>query len=683
MKIFRRLRYWSRSRQNQADLAEEMAFHREMLGKNIREMGNVTRAREDARAVWIWPWLESVIQDIHYAMRNLGQQPGVAIIAILALGCAIGLNTSLFTVFNAVALRPWPVHDPGSIVNISQLKEHHERYGFSLEEFRYFSVHSKSISGFLAMRGGSMVQVPGGKVACSLVSGSYFSVLGVGMQQGRGFRADEDLFDSPRPVVVVSHLYWQNHLGSDANAIGKQIRIEDVPFTIVGITDGDFSGTEPEAIDLYVPMAAGPILQPHAAWMKSFLESPDHCCTDIAGRLASGVSRAEAQAELGVLHQQFETANHRQSYGVQLQGTAFLFGAKGGRKFLPIFLLMFLGVMLVLVLAWANVGNLLLARAAARQREIAVRVSLGASRGRLIRQLLTESLVLACSAGALGVAVAYWLPALVFQSAVNEALSFRIVPDYVVLTYALVLSLVTCVAFGLAPALHGTHPGGVSLRLSLRNLLLTAQVALSVVLLVGAGLLARGVAKARTKDPGFTIAGVSIATFDLPAGSYDAARSQAFFAQLSRDLDKQTIALTRLAPLSNAHKWTSYRLLGEPEKRGRMVGFQEVNRGYFEVLGIPVLEGRNFENADVGRSVVLVNQELARRFFDGSPLGKTIVTNKPFEIAGIVKDSFTDGLDEIVPTIYFPIAEDTTPIALFRSTTGAADAIAAVAKEID
>lgn len=682
MKLYRRLKYWMNARQNQADLAEEMEAHRQMAG-DLRAMGNTTLAREDARAIWIWPWLESVMQDIRYALRNLRSQPGFAAVAILALGCAIGLNTSLFTVFNAIALRPWSVQDPSRVVNINQLGEHHQPSGFSVEEFRYLATHSKAMSGMIAIRGGSNLHIDGGKATSLLVSGSYFSVLGVGMQQGRGFRADEDLPDAPRAVVVVSYTFWQNHLGSDASAIGKEIRIEDVPFTVVGVTGSDFSGTEPEVVDLYTPMAAGPILQPHAAWMKTFLHGADHCCSDIAGRIADGVSRNAAQAELAVLHQQFQTANHSQSYGVQLRGTAFLFGNRSGRKILPIFLLMFLGVMLVLLLACANVGNLLLARAAARQREISVRLSLGASRVRVIRQLLTESLVLACCSGALGIIAAFWLPSVVFQAAVNEPLSFRMTPDFTVLIYALALSLVTCVFFGLAPALHGTRFDGIRSQFSLRSTLLTAQVALSVVLLVGAGLLARGVAKARTLDPGFAISNVSIAAFDLPSNSYDAARSRAFFTQLSRDLNDQTIALTRLAPLGNSNRWTNFRLPGETEKRGRLVGMQEVNGGYFDVLGIPVLAGRNLEPADEGRSVVLINQEFARRFFDGNALGKTIVTDKPFEIAGIVKDAYTNGLDELVPTLYFPISGDSIPLVLFRSTPGAADTIAAVAKQID
>jgi len=681
MKLFRRLRYWLGARQNQADLAEEIEFHRAMGGA----MGNTTIAREDSRAVWIWPWLESVMQDVRYALRNLRAHPGFTSVAILALGCAIGLNTSLFTVFNAIAIRPWPIADPGRVVNIFELDDRLRTFGFSLEEFRYLAAHSKTISGVVAIGNGQKVRIDDGKAVASSVSGSFFSVLGIGMQQGRGFRADEDLVDAPQPVVVLSYVFWQTRMGSDPSAIGKQLRIEDTPFTIVGVTGSDFTGNSAQVFDLYIPISARSIIEPHTTWMKDYLHSPNYCCTNIAGRLAPGVSRAQAEAELAVLHQQFRAQNHDESHGVRLTGTAFLNTGKS-EKILPVFALMSLAVFLVLLLACANVGNLLLARAAARQHEISVRLSLGANRARIVRQLLTESLVLACTAGVVGVAIAFWLPSLVFRYAVNDNLSFRLVPDSVVLMYALALSAATCIIFGLAPSLHATRPGGIRSRFSLRSVLLTAQVALSVVLLVGAGLMTRGVQRARTQDPGFTISGVSIAQFDLPASSYDAARSRAFFAQLSRDLARQPVGLTRLAPLGNGQNWTSFRLPNETEKQGKTVAVQEINRGYLDVLGIPILEGRMLEDADSNRSVVLINQTLANRFFDGNALGKSVVAGKPYaphEIVGIVKDAYTTTLDEVSPTIYFPISGDSIPLALFRTTPGTADAIAGVAKQID
>ncbi len=684
MKMIRRLRYWLQARRNAADLAEEMDFHRAMAGGPI---GNATLAREAARAVWIWPWLESVGQDLRYALRNLRRQPGFAVVAVAALGVAIGVNTSLFTVFNAVAIRPWPVPEAGRVVNIMELNARHQPYGFSLEEFRYLGAHSSTISGILATHSGQNVKIGDGRVPSSWVSGSYFQVLRIGMDQGRGFRADEDVTDSPQAVVVVSHAFWRNHLGADQNAVGKTLRIEDVPFTVVGVTGSDFTGTSPESIDLYVPLAAAPLLQPHTAWLKEFLHSADSCCSRVAGRLAPGVSRAQAEAEIAVLHRQFSALRHEETHGVRLSGTAFLATGEENKGIVPVFLLMFLGVTLVLLLACANVGNLLLARAAARQREITVRLSLGATRFRIIRQLLTESLLLASLAGALGMVAAYWLPDLVFRYAVTEGLSFRIVPDALVLIFTVALSVATCLVFGLAPAIHGTRPGGIGSRFSLRSVLLSAQVALSVVLLVGAGLMTRGVEKARTQDPGFNISSVSLATFDLPASSYDAARSRAFFAQLGRELaaarDGRAIGLSRLAPLGNGHNFTHFRLPGESEKQAKLVATNEVNGGYFDVLGIPVLQGRNFEATDADRSVVLVNQAFARNAFGDKALGKTLIAAKPYEIVGVVKDSFTIGLDEIAPTVYFAISGERVPMVLFRSAPGAGDSIATAAKQID
>jgi predicted permease len=221
----------------------------------------------------------------------------------------------------------------------------------------------------------------------------------------------------------------------------------------------------------------------------------------------------------------------------------------------------------------------------------------------------------------------------------------------------------------------------------LRSALLSAQVAFSVVLLVGAGLMTRGVERARTQDPGFNISGVAYATFDLPASSYDAARSRAFFTQLERDLattqSGQAIGLTRLAPLGNSRNFTHFRLPGESEKQGRMVATNEVNGAYFDVLGIPVIEGRNFDAVDAARPLLLVNQIFARRFFEDKAVGKTLIIDKPYQIVGVVKDAYTTGLDEISPTIYFAISGERVPTAVFRTASGAGDSIATAAKQID
>jgi predicted permease len=684
MKLFRRIRFWLRARQNAADLAEEIEFHRSMGGGPANTtMGNTTLAREDARAVWIWPWLESVMQDFRYALRNLRSHPGFALVAIAALGTTIGLTISLFSVFNAVALRPWPVDDPSHVFNILALNDRRQPSGFSLAEFRYLAANSKTFTGMIAQRDNQNVDLADSKAACSWVSASYFRVLGVGMRAGRGFLPEEDDPEAPQAVVVVSDAFWSARLGSDPRAVGRTIRVEETPFTVVGIAASDFTGTTPGPVDLYVPMAAASILQPSAAWMKAFLTSPDHCCSRVAGRMARGLSKQQGEAELGVLHNQFQNQMHQESRGVRLEGTAFIATGKKD-KIVPIFAMMFLGVTLVLLLACANVGNLLLARAAARRREISVRLSLGASRTRLIRQLLTESLVLAILASGLGLASAYWLPPLVFRYAVSDVLSFRLTPDTTVYFFALGVSFVVCLMFGLAPALAGTRTGNTRHRL--RGVLLAAQVALSVMLLAGASLLVRGIQKARMQDPGFQISGVSIASFELPASSYDAARTRSFFEQLTRELQGNSdnrIGLARLAPLGRATNWNSFRMPGETDKQRKMVVAHDANAGYFDVLGIPILAGRNFAASDADRKVILVNETFAQRFFNGDALGKSVVMNGPTEIVGIVKDAYTRGLDEIDATIYSPITGNAIPLALFRSAPESADRLKAVLQQLE
>ncbi len=357
---------------------------------------------------------------------------------------------------------------------------------------------------------------------------------------------------------------------------------------------------------------------------------------------------------------------------------------------MPIFALMLAGVMLVLLLACANVGNLLLARAAARRREIVTRLSLGASRARVIRQLMTESLVLACAAGAAGIALAYRLPALVFRAAVNEPLSFGVDPDSTVLAYTVALCLLACMVFGLAPALHGTRSGVMGTRLRLRNSFLAVQVAASVVLLVGAGLLVRGIQRARHQDPGFAIRDVASVSFDLPANAYDAPRTRAFFAQLTRDLEAlpglQPIGLTRTEPLSSSRSFTNFRLPGEEETQSKPVQFQEVSAGYFDVLQIPIVAGRNLEPADGARNAIVINETMARRYWTTATaaVGKTILSALTHEIVGVAKDAYTTDLDKIEPTLYQPLSGRSVPRALVRTAAGeSARAVAAAAARLD
>jgi predicted permease len=690
-----------------AELAEEMEFHRTMLAEDSgasATMGNTTLAREAARGVWIWPWLESLWQDVAYAVRTLRRQPGFTATALLALGSAIGLNTSLFTIFNAVALRPWPVHDPSRVVNVERFVP--EGGGnFGIAEFRYLAQHSQTFSGLIAMSNGERVKLDEEPRQLTYVSGNYFRVLGVNLERGRGFLDDEDRVGAPQPVIVISHDLWQNRYGGDPLIVGRSIRLDGIPFTVVGVTPPDFTGTNPLRNDIWAPLSARLLLRPNDPSVMAWLTSPNYCCTPVAGRLAPGVTRAQAQAELSILLGNFQTANHMNGrrQAVVLSGTALMDSPRKKRQVIPSVLALFLSVTLVLLLACANVGNLLLARAAARQREIAVRLSLGGGRFRIVRQLLVESILLAFTAACLGFATSLVAPAaLVSRLAVDQA--FHVAPDLNVLAYTIVIALLSCLAFGLAPALHGVrwgisaalkagaNPGSASqTRLPLRSVLLAVQVAISVILLANAGLLVQGLRRSQELDPGFDVRNVTVLSIDLPASEYTGPRTAALtrnlLAQLERSCDLPACGLALNPPLSNSTYSTSFQPSRQPGSPMLRIYSNDISGGYVDAVGMRLLAGRNFVPEDTARDVVMINEAAAKRWWQGeSPLGKTVFTNgKLRQIVGIVSDTYTNDLSAIEAVIYFPITgRFDAPSILVRDRRAASvDRIAALVKQIE
>ncbi len=360
---------------------------------------------------------------------------------------------------------------------------------------------------------------------------------------------------------------------------------------------------------------------------------------------------------------------------------------------------MFLAVTLVLLLACANVGNLLLARAAARRREIVIRLAIGAGRRRLIRQLLTEGLLLACAAGGMGMLVAYVLPSYIFNSALAADVSFHLQPDAIVFLYMLSLAVLACIAFGLAPALHGTREnitgalkdqaGLLGSKLSVRSLLLCVQVTVSVILLLSGGLLVRGVQRARLQDPGFSVRDISVVSFEIPADAYSPSRLDTLFSGLVRDLEGvhelQPFGLTTLAPLSRARNFASFRLSGENENQEKLILDLGVSAGYFDVLGIPIVAGRNFVPADRASGSIIINQMMAKRYWPGeNPVGKKIIAKTTLEIVGVARDAYTWGLDQVEPAFYEPFSSPWVPVLLIRNSgVGPTQALAAIAGHLD
>jgi predicted permease len=702
-KLIRRLRYWLTSRSHAADLAEEMEFHRAMLaraGAAPATLGNTTIAGEDARAVWIWPWLESLWQDAAYGLRAMRRQPAFTATALLALSSAIGVNTSLFTVFNAFALQSWTVRDPASVVTIHRFT----RNGggdFGIAEYRYLAQHSQTLSGLIAMRNGQEVRLDERPLQLTYVSGSYFRVLGVGLERGRGFLDEEDRVGDPQPVVVLSHDTWQNRLGGDPRIIGRIIRLDGVPFTVVGVTPEDFHGTNPLRNEAWAPLPARLLLRPHDTGVKPWLTQPDYCCTPIAGRLAPGVDRGRAAAELSVLLDQFRAENHLSLEGqrVVLSGTSWMASPRKKKQVIPTMTLLFLGVTLVLLLACANVGNLLLARAAARRREIAVRLSLGGSRLRLVRQLLVESLLLALTAAAIAFPVSVVASQAFIRRLAGPAW-YPISPDVHVLVYTLAVALLSCIAFGLAPALHGTSGGIASAlktdaplnraRMPLRSILLGVQVAISVVLLAGAGMLVRGLQRAQSIDPGFDVRNVTVISIDLPASQYTGPRIQTLTAELQSQLeaarDLPSSGLAQAAPLGNSTYMTDFQVL-EPVKSPLLhIWVSSVTPGYFDALRIRFLEGRNFTRDDAAQGLI-VNQSAARRWWPGdTPIGKSVLVNtKVRKIVGVVNDTCTRDLSTSAEAmLYLPFTGSLDTVVLVHGLGPAAvERIAAMVKQIE
>jgi predicted permease len=725
--LFRRLQYMFRERQISEELREELEFHRGLAEERLiregvppadaaaesrRVMGNIALASEDARGLWVFPWLDALRQDVGYSFRQLVRQPGFAFLAIGTLAAGIGLNTSLFTVFSALAIRPWPVSDPDRVVNVFNMSSRDLRArhsggprGFSLDEAEYLRTHAKTLAGIVATRSGGGDQTLGqSDVPASWVSGSYFDVLGIKMAHGRGFTAAEDRDEASAAVAVLSHAYWRREFGADPSIVGRQVRFEDVPFTIVGVTDAGFTGTRPNRVDVWLPIASASLLRPTDRWVQNVARKPANCCVALAARLTPGTTREQAEAELTLLDRQYREARAITSPedGVEVTGTQFAEGPKGDPtgSFLP----MFAGVVLVLLLACANVGNLLIARAAARRREIAVRLSLGASRARVIRQLLTEGVVLAAAAGIVGLWTTLWLPEHIVQLT-SGSTALQLTPDATVLAFTVGISILACLAFALAPAVHGTRIGVAgalkdgtplaSAPFRLRGVLLSVQVAAVVVLLTGAGLLVRAIDHALSQDFGFDLEGLSVASTEVPARGFDQPRTRTVAMQLAADLeplDGRRLALTSTPPLGSGNIKGSFTIPGRSEEENNSV--YEVSPGYFAITGLQLVAGRLFTSADANQPLIVINEAMARRYWSvQDAVGRVIVCEGlgagwnrlgQLQIIGVVRDAYMTSTTSVGSTIYQPLSGRTLPHILFRrDDREAAAAASGAAARID
>jgi len=651
--------------------------------------------------------MSSLIQDVRYGLRLIGKAPGFSAVAIVSLAVGIGASTVAFSFVNTLVFRPVHAAKSEQLIQVFTSDSGGKLYGASsypdYEDFKALSV----FSGLLAatpteatLSGPERSDVVSGV----LTSPNYFEVLGLQPSRGRFFGA-ADSRPGADPVVVISQDAWGRRFGADPGIVGRVVELNGRRFTVIGVGPPRFVGTKFEHVaDFFAPAAVHEMLSADS----DLLHDRQQRRFTILGRLRAGVSLSAANAALRVL-----AANlHRQDPTVWSDGagrarnvtalyeTAARFAGEG-----PGFvMLMFSGVMAavagLLAIACVNVATVLLARATTRRKEIAVRLAMGASRGRIVRQLLTECALLAAAGGALGLLLAQAVAVLFLRFRPDELPAFNLTIDYRVLLFAIVISLATVAFFGLAPALQTTRPdvnaelkgtfGGVrvrGLRFGLRSGLVVIQVALSLALLVGAALMIRSSRAGRTTDPGFRRdgvmnIGVNLSTIPDRQGAHghyyeEAVRSVASLPGVER------VALAGLVPMDGTNSQRTIRIGAGSSSFTTSPDINEVGAGYFALLDIPVTQGREFSAVDRPSAplVAVVNETMAQRAWHGDAVGKVFTaenTKKLFHVVGVVGDlrhrSFAE---DPIPMVYFCAAQQTRPrMTLHVRTAFAASAIA-------
>ena len=698
--IFRRRSLYNELAEEMREHLEERTeqFEREGMSRKQAEraarraFGNPTLLEERSREVWQWPTFESIWTDVRYALRQLSKSPAFTITVILSLILGLGANTTIFTFVNAMLFLPPSVADANRVVEVllrngkaSGIESH---MPLSYPAYTLLRDHNHTLSGLAAFDGDPRPvswsdHGQGQQVFGQLVSGNFFSVAGVEPVLGRAFPTDEDRIGASHPAILISYSFWQRHLAADSAVIGRVLKLNGISFTIIGVTPPSFTsvliGSRP---DFWASLAMTPALT----------RDPEQLTSEGSfwllglGRLKPEATKAQAQADLSVLSSSIhkgpsEAIREPRIFPLQLVPGPY-------RGYVAAFTGLLMAVVgLVLLIACANAANLLLARAITRRRELAVRSALGASRARLIRQSLTESLILSLAGGAGGLLLTYWLiPPLLSLKPVTIPIFVQAPLDWRVFSFAFLLSAGTGIVFGIAPALRATRRGLTAAlrdesqilgprRSWLRDSLVVVQITVCLVLLISAGLCVRSLFNARSIDPGFSIHGVALAELDPGSLGYSPAQQSQFYNQL---LDRvralpgvASASLADMLPLGTSRSVHGIQVQGFTPPPGEDdIGVQtsSVAPGYFDAMGIRLLSGRGFLSAET-HSVAVINEEMARRFWPSqNPIGHSFKDNKQsIEIVGVAATGKYRSLGEDPqPFFYLPFSNDTRGTLIVR-----------------
>ncbi len=757
--LFRKLIWLTRRHRKEDDLRDELEFHLQEEADELRaqglshadaryaarrDLGNLALVKEDVRAAWSWTFLDQLAQDLRYAARTMRRNKTFTALAALSLALGIGANTTIYSFLDALLLRSLPVANPGSLVVINWqtrlgawrngdfvMEEQHGDGGayddpsgsvgdiFPYLGFQFFQKNGSSVfsevfaycdtreSRTLNLTINGQAYVAGGE----LVSGDYFRGLGVLPAAGRLIFRDDDRAGAP-PVIVVSRALAENHFGAAAGAIGKSVLIDNLPFTVVGVAPSEFFGVDPgRAPDVYLPMHANLLLgaaDPFGVTASDYL-APNDYWVQLMARLRPGVTLAQAQIALAPqFHQWIATTARNDRQRANLPALRIAEGATGldtlRRQFSkPLFVLMTL-VGLILAIACSNVANLLLARAASRRHEIALRISLGAGRLRVIRQLLTESVLLASLGGAAGLFFA--ISGIRFLTVLLAAGSQHVTVDaklnWHVLAVAVVLSVVTGLLFGLAPAMRSTRldliPALKATRANLRHhgrvsvsqVLIAGQIALALLMLVAAGLFVRTLSNLESVALGFNRENLLLFQVDARKAGHHDPEIARFYSDLRNRL--ATIPGVRDATLAESSlisvgTYLSVTLPGT--RRGDGTPLISAGPHFLTTMQIPLVAGRDFDSRDHAGSqpVAIVNQRYARNTFgDQNPIGRRLILwnreqpARDMEIVGVARDARYGGLKrELLPVVYIPYDQGyPQPIEMVFALRTAGDPLAYV-----
>jgi predicted permease len=660
-------------------------------------------------------WEDAMIQDLRFGVRMLLKHKIFTIVAVLSLALGIGANTAIFSLIDTALLKSLPVKDAEQLYLVAHAGERGATEANNFPFFEQLRDHNQSFDGLLAFNPNQWKVTVNDEteiVAGQVVTGNYFSLLGVSALLGRTLTPEDDKVPQGNPVAVISHAYWQRRFGKDPEVLGKTIAINLTAFTIIGVTPPEFFGLQVgRSAEISVPMAMHSLVgsgaklgEPNFWW-----ELP------ILGRLKSGVKLEQARAELDLLQQQFlDEAGMKPDRRKDSFARVELLPAHNGlaelRKQFSSPLQVLMGIVsIVLLIACANVANLLLARATVRKKEISIRLALGASRMRLIRQLLTESVLLAVLGGGVGLLFAYWFAQFLlnFIPARSAPLTLQFDPDARILGFTAAVTLLTGVLFGLAPAWRATQVElNASLkdktrgfvvgqtRLGLGKVLIVSQIALSLLLLVGAGLFVRSLQKLRQVETGFNNWDhILLFSIDCYGTGYKGPKLSTLHQELLEKMNAlrgvQSASLSTATPIRGGVDATRIFISGAaPPSDNEEIKINVISPGYFETMGMPLVAGRDFSPQDSEHSprVAVVSESMARRYFPNeNPLGRRFSLTKQAageerEIIGVVKDAKFDYLrKENTRIVYLSHQQDWTHPSITFALRTAGDPAALIA----